>query len=301
MKIIDPHIHLFALQQGDYHWLKADNPPFWPNKIQIAKDFSETDLQLDSPLTLAGFVHIEAGFDNQKPWREITWLEQHCQGNFRTIALLDITLAPAIFNQQLRWLLAYESVVGIRYILDDNVLDILSSEYSLTNLKTLADNHLSFECQFAVVDSATVDFIIDKVLSIKGLKICLNHAGFPPVLSKQSDSDDLKSQQYRKWQYNLKRLSVFKNLYVKCAGFELFTGNLSNSELLNTQQAIIHFCLECFGVSRVMLASNFPLSTWRENYQNTWLNYQQLAFTPIELEQLCYDNARQYYFNNNIL
>lgn len=116
MKIIDPHLHLFDLSQGEYSWLKPECPPFWSDKPLIAKNFSENDLTLAKPLTLAGFVHIEAGFDNQQPWREIAWLESTCKIPFRSIALLDITLPKALFLTQLESLMTYQSVVGVRYI-----------------------------------------------------------------------------------------------------------------------------------------------------------------------------------------
>ena len=63
MKIIDAHLHLFDLQAGEYRWLSPDNPPFWPDKPVIAKNFSESDLVVSAPEQLSGFVHIEAGFD----------------------------------------------------------------------------------------------------------------------------------------------------------------------------------------------------------------------------------------------
>ena len=91
MKIIDPHLHLFALELGHYHWLKAENPPFWPDKQHIYKSFDETDLMLTAPYSLAGFIHIEAGFDNEQPWRELAALEQSCNKPFRAIANIDLT------------------------------------------------------------------------------------------------------------------------------------------------------------------------------------------------------------------
>ena len=82
IKIIDPHLHLFDLKQGDYHWLKADNPPNWPDKNVINNTFDEQDLSLSPPLSLAGFVHIEAGFDNLQPWRELNYLQKSCPITF---------------------------------------------------------------------------------------------------------------------------------------------------------------------------------------------------------------------------
>ena len=68
---IDPHIHFFALNEGHYGWLKPANAPFWPDKKAIAKHTTEHMLYCASLGQLGGFVHIEAGFDNERPWREI--------------------------------------------------------------------------------------------------------------------------------------------------------------------------------------------------------------------------------------
>ena len=76
INIIDPHIHLFDLSQGDYHWLKSQNPPSWPDKVIIERNFDLDDLtnslainltndgdyndELIGEVSLSGFVHIEA-------------------------------------------------------------------------------------------------------------------------------------------------------------------------------------------------------------------------------------------------
>ena len=89
--IIDPHIHFFNLSKGQYLWLAPDVEPFWPDKYKINRDFFEPDLMISPNNKLLGFVHIEAGFNNQQPQQEIAWLEKSCHLPFRTIAFADIT------------------------------------------------------------------------------------------------------------------------------------------------------------------------------------------------------------------
>ena len=72
-KIIDPHIHLFDLAKGQYQWLQTNNPPFWPDKHIIQKNFIEQDLKLNNNFSLEGIAHIEAGFDNESPIEEINF------------------------------------------------------------------------------------------------------------------------------------------------------------------------------------------------------------------------------------
>lgn len=288
MNIIDPHLHLFDLSQGQYHWLKAENPPFWPDKSIIAKNFNEQNLELALPLKLAGFVHIEAGFDNQQPWREIAWLEQHCQGNFRSVASLDLTLAPALFLQQLDKLLRYKSVVGIRHILDDEALNILSHKHCVSNLQQLAKQQLSVELQISLSDNPAIEQLIEIISVTSGLFYCINHAGWPPLNMNNEG---------KYWQQNLQRLSEFSNIYLKCSGFEMAKRSYNTT----WQQTVIEQCIASFGIARVMLASNFPLCLWQASYQAHWqryssqLRYASHALTNEDLKQLCYQNAHRFY------
>ena len=128
MDIIDPHIHLFNLVDGDYFWLRPENPPFWPDKNIINKSFTEADITLTGNLNCYGFVHIEAGFDNNNPQREIQWLEKHCKLRFKSVAYTDIC-NPA-FNDNIDTLLQYNSVIGVRYILEENALAVLDQHIS---------------------------------------------------------------------------------------------------------------------------------------------------------------------------
>ena len=100
-------------------------------------NFTEKDLHLSSPFELAGFVHIEAGFDNSKPWREIAWLERTCSLPFRSIAGINLLLPSNDFQQTLDKLCQYKSVVGVRDILDENAFDYLSNPLVRKNLALL--------------------------------------------------------------------------------------------------------------------------------------------------------------------
>jgi L-fuconolactonase len=296
MKIIDPHLHLFDLKKGNYQWLREQNPPFWPNKHLIAKNFAEHNLTLAAPLTLAGFVHIEAGFDNEQPWREIAWLENTCNMDFRSIALLDITLPKALFLLALEKLTSYKSVVGIRYILDDDTIAILNNNNSQANLATLAESQLSFELQMSLANSLAVDRLMTILSVTPNLMFCINHAGWPTQ----------NHVEYAHWLQNIERLASFENVFIKCSGFEMVDKHYSE----NWQHKVINQCIEKFGVARVMLASNFPLSLWHASYQDTWGSYLALAnnelvdtklteatflYNTEELQQLCFSNAQQFY------
>ena len=72
--IIDPHVHFFNLLDGQYTWLQGSNPPAWPNLEKIKRPISAQQLANSTDFKLKGLVHIEAGFDNSAPIKELNWL-----------------------------------------------------------------------------------------------------------------------------------------------------------------------------------------------------------------------------------
>jgi L-fuconolactonase len=284
MKIIDPHLHLFNLKQGDYQWLKAENPPFWSDKKIINHSFTETDLQLSSSFELAGFVHIEAGFDNQQPWREIAWLERTCSLPFRSIAGINLLLPSNEFQQTLDKLSKYQSVIGVRDILDENAFEYLSNLQVQKNLFQLAKQQFIFECQMPLTDVAATTQLIKVLNEIPSLKLVINHAGWPP--------ENVNSESWKNWQKSLKSLSHFENISIKFSGLEMINRNYSAI----WQQLVIKQCLNAFGLNKTMLASNFPLCLFKGSYQEHWLTHnenKQLSEKTLEL--LCYKNTQRIY------
>lgn len=297
MKIIDPHLHLFNLEEGEYHWLKPDNPPFWSDKGIINKSFSEKDLQLNNEIILDGFVHIEAGYDNQQPWTEIEWLEEHCHKPFRSIAAIDLTLSSQQFLQTIEKLKDFSSVVGVRDIFDDNALGYLSNKHVIVNLQQLAHQGLIFELQMPLENVTAVELLISFITNNPNLNIVINHAGFPPYVfnpdeahKKTQFNDNMRQRQ--KWLQAIEKLSIFKQCTIKCSGFEMINREYQSA----WQLEVIKTCVKCFGINRVMLASNFPLCLFTSSYQESWKQYTQTtSFSQDELNKLCFKNAQRIY------
>lgn len=287
MQFIDPHIHLFNLALGQYHWLKPENPPFWPDKNIINSDFTESDLLTTGEIERSGFVHIEAGFDNNKPWKEIQWLESQCKSNFRSVACIDLTLSPQIFSQQVSTLLSYKSVVGCRHILDNDASEILKHKNTIINLKQLADKQLSFDLQMSLSDVSAIKTLCLLLKNIPTLSVIINHAGFPPYFTEipQSNSVNALFYKYKNWRAGLQRLSQFKQCAIKCSGWEITERRYSALWC----KYIIEQCISDFGMNRVMLSSNFPLCLFSHTYQNIWQQYNQLD------PRLYLENAKHWY------
>ena len=295
MKIIDPHLHLFNLAQGDYHWLKADNPPFWSDKAVINKTFRENALALESPLALARFVHIEAGYDNNQPWRELEMLAQSGNKDFRAIANIDLTASTQVFQQNLTTLAEHRSFIGVRHLLNEQALSLLTNKHVLSNISLLnefsareAKQGLIFETQLTLTEHAPVNALCEVISDNPNIRFIINHAGFPPK--------DIQTIEWQHWQSNLRKLAIFPQVAIKCSGWEMIDRNYQ-PDWLNENLTLI---FAIFGANKMMLASNFPLCLFSKNsYQDYWQSIITCPFFQTlsrqEKSALCYDNALRWY------
>ena len=279
MKIIDPHVHLINLKEGQYHWLKNDHPPFIHHKEKLRRSFTEEELSLTPDFTLAGFVHIEAGFDNEKPWREIKWLESHCRTHaFKSMAFADLTNN---FTNTMQRLEHCQSVIGIRNILNERSMKILLKTEIKEHLHFLAENHLLFEIGVDITSKRSVNILCRLMESINKLSIIIDHAALGASLSV--------------WHENIKLLSQYPQCTLKCSGWEMDKQAVGDSVAF--QQASIQKLLGLFGENRLMLASNFPVCLVNSTIRQQWEKYYNLCIngtlTKKQWYKMSFQNAQK--------
>lgn len=300
MKILDPHLHLFDLHLGQYAWLKPENAPFWPDKTVINKSFSQQDLVVSEGHEIAGFVHVEAGFNNDIPKEEVDWLESVVKKTFKTVAFIDMTLPVIEFEQTLNDLMSCQSVVGVRHILDDDAFDVLSLGQVKSNFAYLAKHNLSFDLQMPITDNLALNQLISILKHCPTLKVILNHTGWPPI----ADSAELLAKS--DWYSALKQLAALPQCAVKCSGWEMidrqYDSSFTSSSVIKQdtwQSQVLTLCLQAFGQERVMIASNFPLCLLHSSYQDYWDNVinilNNMPLTETKKQALVFNNACSWY------
>lgn len=281
-KIIDPHIHLFDLEKGQYQWLQTNNPPFWPDKHIIQKNFIEQDLKLNNNFSLEGIAHIEAGFDNESPIEEINFLRSTISNTpFKAVSFLDMTLSNETFKLQLSklQLQSNNQLIGIRHIMEGTDNDLLFHENILTNLTLLAELNLIFEAQFEIHNLNASKQLAKYTKSLPSLNIVINHCGFPTA------------NKYHQWQQAIDILSPFHNIHIKCSGWEMH--NRQYKQLWLKQ--IINHLLSQFSENRIILASNFPLCLFSKSYADLWQSYYDLNLPNNIWQAISFDNAKDIY------
>jgi predicted TIM-barrel fold metal-dependent hydrolase len=259
INIIDPHLHLFNRARGDYHWLKTQNPPFWSDKSIIQQDFSIDDINnsllVNNKIKLACFIHIEAGFDNAQPWRELEYIENlDCQNN-RTIASIDLLAAPEHFQATLQRLQQCQSLIGARHIFDEQAYAILANQNAQQNFASLNEVvDFIFELQLPLADENIIKvmpLLTETISNNSQLRFIINHAGFPP----KAPFKDINDNAWVLWQQHITELAKYPNVFIKCSGWEMQDRHYKMSWF----SKITRSCINAFSLERVMLASNFPL------------------------------------------
>ncbi|GAC27018.1 amidohydrolase family protein [Brumicola pallidula] len=310
--IIDPHVHLFDLEQGQYDWLKPEFPPQWLDKNNICNSYSDTDLQQQTSFSIAGYVHIEAGFDNKNGHRELKNVEHRASLPQRSIGFIDITLAPTEFVIELDNQWQHQSAAGIRHILEamdviENSTDLylhdtksatdfskttlLENNNSFINLGVLEKRNGIFELQCDVNNRQLVVQIFSFFQRLPNLQLVLNHAGFAPPAS---DLDGQPSSAFSDWKINIQLLARLPNIAVKCSGFEMLERSYKKSQIY----AVLTHCVDVFGYANVMLASNFPLCELVFNYDDYWQQTFAVLEQMIDLGLLDAQQEKALYFDN---
>lgn len=275
--VIDPHLHWFNFELGDYYWLKNKSLPKWIYSAVKKQSYTQDSISLSNLLELKGFVHIEAGFDNGASWREIEWLENSCNMPFKSIAYADI--GTDIFLFQLERLKQFTTLAGIRVILEQAALDFFNNPLVVSHMIRLAESSLIFEAQFSLSDIASSKALCNLLHKIPELKVIITHAGNPFMMEQE-------------WAAAIEQIAKLPNCYIKCSGWEMQAGEWQKGKIINA----IYKLLEAFGVERLMLASNFPLSNCAISYTELWQFYlQQLDLAGNEIDQLFYQNAKRIY------
>lgn len=286
--IIDPHIHFFDISKGEYKWLRHHNPPYWPDKSLINKTILPQNIVLSDKLIFAGAVHIEAGFDNNYPPNEIEWLEKDvyptmANAQFKTIAFIDMFSSHLRFNQHLSDMLRKPSFVGVRYIFDENIREILQSSDFVRNLTTLVKHNLIFEFQLDFTRTTLVKSLAFLITNLPTLRCVINHAGLAP---------SPLMQEFTLWRKNLQYFANIKLCFIKCSGFEMASRAYTKEHVL----AVLAQVHDVFGESRMMLASNFPLVLFSYDYAAYWEQIIACAKQcELPIKKVLYINAQNLY------
>ncbi|WP_154792537.1 amidohydrolase family protein [Occultella kanbiaonis] len=239
--MIDAHLHVWDRARSSYRWLDAA-----PEPLRADHDLA-TGLAAQEPYGVRQAVLVQADetLDETAYLLELVAAEPRLAGAVCYLPLED----PATVAQQLPALRATPGFVGVRNLTHDRPdPDWILGADQRRSLALLEAAGVPLD--YVAVLPRHLENLVTLAGEHPGLTIVLDHLGKPPV---GLDGD------YLRWADQLAEVAARPNVVAKVSGiYRTDTGEAVTTEQLT---AVLATALAAFGPDRLMLGSDWPVST----------------------------------------
>ena len=293
--IIDPHQHFWDLTLEKHPWLCADhNIPFRYGdytKLRGRNYLPDDYLKDTAGYQIQKTVYVETEWNSDDPLGETAWaMELHNRTGFP------------------------HAIVGQAWFMAENITAVLASQAACPLLRSIRQKPTAtpsfesfrpglpgslgdprFRNGFSGLASFGLHFDLqtpwwhlgeaaDLARDFPETLIILNHTGLP---------SDRSNAGLKGWRSAMARFAKEPNTAVKISGI-CQPGIPWTSEL---NRAIVLETIHLFGVSRCMLASNFPVDKLIASFEQIYSGYLEILeeFSNSDKQKLFHDNAAIYY------
>jgi predicted TIM-barrel fold metal-dependent hydrolase len=290
--LIDPHHHLWNLDENYYPWLSNKvAPAAWGTYDELLTNYTIEDFLSDAQgQNLVKSVHLDVGYDPSDPVGETRWLQ----------GIADIHGFP-------------HGIVGFADLSRPDVADILdghlehanfrgvrgSMNYHLETAKTYqprpeVSRTTEWRRGFAEVRQRGLSFdlqlyypqmqeFFELASDFPDVQILLNHTGM------QVDGPD----HFDPWRQGMASLAQAPNVACKISGLGMGDHHWTAKSIT----PYVEVALESFGVERCMFASNFPVDKLFSSYGEVFDAFREITdgYSASEKSALFHDNAQHYY------
>lgn len=246
--VVDSHQHVWRVSARSYDWITHD-------LSSLNRDFIMSEVREDivaSGVTATVLVQAADTYEDTFYMLSVAARYPGVRGIVGWVPLNRTAEAVAALE-------AYRLVPlikGIRNLTHDyaDPLWILRPACVAT-LREMA--RLGFSLDMVSTCPSHTEAIVQIATAIPGLSIVLNHLGTPPVLKGDRTV----------WRRAIGRLSRFPNVSCKISGLATLS---KPGWVASDWQPFVDFCIESFGTQRLMLGSDWPVSTLAGDYRGVW-------------------------------
>ena len=254
LDFVDTHVHFWDLQHPDltYTWLEPDflHPQIGPQLDEIkGKNYVAEDLIAESrTANMTKAVHVQAALGIEDPVKESQWLQEAAgrTGVPHAIVAYSNLKMPDVEDELARHV-EYPNVRGIR--------DFSDGDYLVE-----PDFHRGYALleKFGLVASLDVEWegmrkLRELALKFPNITVVLDHCGSP----KQRTDEYFKN-----WRESLTALAEADNVVCKISGLGMCDWNWTTDSV---RRWVLH-CIEAFGPSRCVFATNWPVDKLFSTY-----------------------------------
>ena len=244
--IVDAHFHCWQLARGDYGWLTPSLKP-------IYRDVAVDDWHAQSqPCGVSAGVLVQAAPTDA----ETDFLLAQADASDAVLGVVGWTdLAAPAAAQRIAQLAARRKLKGLRPMLHDlpDARWILQSAVEPA-LHAMADHGLAFD---ALVRPPHLPVLATLCARHPALRVVIDHAGKPAVAQ----------QQWQPWADDLARLAGDTQAVCKLSGLLTEAGAAPREDAARRWAEHV---LACFGESRVLWGSDWPVLELAAPYAGWW-------------------------------
>ena len=283
---IDSHQHFWALGRGDYEWLRPDVPVLAP----LIRDFSTADL---GPLLRAHRVThtvLVQATDTTAETDFMLEIARRTRFVAGVVGWVDFTHEDAVSTLE-RWALEpkFKGVRPMLQELRDNDWIVTSPRRDVVDALTRLD--LRFD---ALVKPRHLEPLLRFVRLNPDLQVVVDHAAKPRI--ERGWSADWAAA----WRRDMKLLAAEPQVTCKFSGLLIEAPPESIrtvADASNTIRPAWDHLLECFGPSRLMWGSDWPVVTLAADY-GMWVHASSALVDELsqsERGQVWRETARRFY------
>jgi len=235
---IDGHVHFWRYDPAEYGWIDGSMGP-------LQRDFLPDDL---SPLAAdAGFDGVVAVQARQTPAETAWLLDLAARHTFIRGVVGWVDLRSPDARDELARAAGNERLVGVRHVVQDELDDrfLLRPDF-LRGIALLAELDLAYDI---LVHPRHLPVALEFVRRCPGQRFVLDHLAKP----------DVRRGALAGWSRDLRALAACPNVVAKLSGL------VTEADWSAWTEEQIRPCLdvafECFGASRLMIGSDWPVCT----------------------------------------
>ena len=296
-RIIDPHVHLWDLDNNYYPWLMDNQAE--DGGLSGAGPIAKTYLTSHYLEDAAGYdigavVHIEAQWDPSDPLGETRWLDEISRNGEDHGLLAGLVGFANLADDNCEKLLEGHAASGlmrsIRHMLnriEDNPAkcwapeDFTVNSAWKKNYGLLKKYNLGFDL---MCFSNMMHRMADLAHRHPDIMVYLEHAGMP------HEFDEAGNQL---WRDGMKALAANDNVVAKISGLGTVIPKWNEAMI----RPYVLETIDIFGVDRIMFASNFPTDKLFSSMDAIWQAFLSITsgFSQDERDKMFADNAVKHY------
>jgi len=291
--IIDPHHHLWDLENHRYPWLQDGVKPIvFGDYTPLCKSYLLEDFLADArDQNVVKSVHLDVGYDPANPVGETRWLQALADRNgyphgivgYADLSRPDVEDLLAAHSEApnfrgIRQSLNYHPDPVKTYLNRPGVSMEADWRRGFAKLRKFG---MSFDLQIYWPQMAEC---YELARAFPDQQIILNHTGMPV---------DQSPAGFEGWRNGIQLLAQAPNVACKISGLGMGNFKWKPEDF----RPWVATAIETFGIDRCMFASNFPVDKLFSSYDAVFDTFKAITrdFTPADKRKLFYDNAERFY------